>query len=115
MFDFLAKPQEEVNAMFLDWVKENWTEETYLTIKKETENNNNIYPRITGFMMEYISSFYFSHLNEKYKEKALGCPVINPQMKFKFLSQKMFSIRNSSDKIHKNIYLLGFKLEVKRK
>ena len=115
MFDFLAKSQEEVSATYLNWVKENWTEKTYLKLKRETDSNNNIYPRITGYMMEYISSFYFSHLNEKYKENALGCPVINPQNRFKFLSQKLFSIRNSSDKIHKKIYILGFKLEFKRK
>ena len=62
-----------------------------------------------------IVDYLKSEASEKYKENALGCPVINPQNRFKFLSQKLFSIRNSSDKIHKKIYILGFKLEFKRK
>lgn len=123
MFDFLSKPKDEVNNNFLNWAKMNLPAEKYNKLKEKSELNYNWYPRMTGYMMEYISSFYFMHLKDKYKEKALECPAINPndfnppnilQDRLKNIYQNIFSVRNSSNKTHKLITIIGIKIKVKR-
>lgn len=120
MFDFLNKPKNEINNKFLNWHKENHSK-YYEEALNNSKKNNNYHPRLTGYMMEYISCFYFMYLREKYKERALPGSIVT--LYKKTLSKKIlnfiFFIENKyiNNKKYKHITLVGlkFKIPVKNK
>ena len=118
MFDFLNEPKDEVNNNFLNWAKINLPAERYNKIKEKSELNNNWYPRMTGYMMEYISSFYFMHLIEIYKDKALSGHIYTPtnERKAKLLDT-IFSVKNKTinSKRYKVITVAGLKIKIRKK
>lgn len=88
LFEFYNKPNDEISKIFLDWTKENCSPEKYEIQKKKIEQNNNRYPRITSYMMEYISCFYFMYLKSLYKN-ALESPLVSSiKLKRNFFSFK---------------------------
>ncbi len=120
MFDFYNN-KEDANKKFLEWHKKHNTQERYEEALDKIKNNNNLHPRLTGYFMEYISSFYFSYLIDKYKDKALSGNVIsiskNP-IKYYSLVRKfykklnlIFSINNQyiNKEKYKIITILGYK------
>lgn len=121
MFDYLARDKNEINQKHLEWVKANLPD-FYEKVKEKSENNNNWPPRFTSYMMEYISSFYFMYLLDKYKEKAYISPIlfnedINKWKKIrrKKIINKIFSVRNeyNNGKKYKIVSLTGLKLKMK--
>lgn len=123
MIDFYNN-KEDANKKFLEWHKEHNTRERHEEARDKMKNNNDLLPRLTGYCMEYISSFYFSYLIDKYKNKALSGNVItilrNP-MKYHSLATVIrifckklsfiFSINNQyiNKEKYKVITLLGCK------
>ena len=115
MFDFLNKPKLEVNNNFLNKAKEYLSEENFNILKQKADLNGNWYPRMTAYMMEYISSFYFNELKERYKNKALSGKIYNTEMQTKYtFLEHIFSVKNSLDRKHKIISILGVKISFKR-
>lgn len=75
MFDIINIPKEQKMNAFMSWIKENFETKDYEQVLKIYKENNNWYPRYTSYLMEYVSSFYFMYLKEKYNKKAFSCPV----------------------------------------
>ena len=115
MFDFLEMPKSEVNNNFLSKVKDLLSEEKYNLVKEKAISNQGCYPRITAYMMEYILSFYFDYLLERYKNRAFVTDVYIPMFQTKYsLLERIFSVKNSSDKKHKIISIFGIRVKIKR-
>ena len=118
MFDFLNKPKDEVNQKFLNAVKLKMAPERYQKLKEKSDKNNNWYPRMTSYMMEYISSFYFMHLMEIYKDKALSGHIYTPtnERRTKLLDT-IFSVKNKTinSQRYKIVTIAGLKFKHKLK
>ena len=116
MFDFLNKPKDEVNQKFLNAVKLKMAPERYQKLKEKSDKNNNWYPRMTGYMMEYISSFYFMHLMDIYKNKALSGHIYTPtnERRSKLLDT-IFSVKNQTinSQKYKIVTIAGLKFKHK--
>lgn len=116
MFDILKKPKNIVMSNFLEFYKNNTNKELYNLIYSKYKDNNNWYPRYTSYLLEYISSFYFMKIKERYREKALSCPIriIIPKQKTKLIN-KIFSIKNeySENKKYKVLTIAGLKIKKK--
>lgn len=120
MFDIINKPKEEKMAQFTEWINKNWSKQKF--DKAINKYIDGYYPRYTGFLMEYISCFYFMYLKEKYKEKALSGPIFfteetnNNNTKLSLL-EKIFSVRNeySNNKKYKVVTIAGIKIKKRLK
>lgn len=76
MMDVLNLTKSERMEGFIKWLRNNLDKEKFDWYYKIYKENNDYQPRHVGFMMEYISCFYFMHLIDKYKERAFGSKIL---------------------------------------
>ncbi len=105
---------------FTEYIEKTCSQENFENIKNKIEKNNNWFPRYSGYLMEYISCFYFMYLKDKYTERALSGKIYFTETESKGvkklkLLEKIFSVKNeySNDKKYKVISLLGIKIKLK--
>ena len=79
MLDILKLDKEVRMETFIKWLSDNCSHERFENYFKRYKENGNYYPRHVGYLMEYISSFYFMHLIEKYRKRALECNILITQ------------------------------------
>ena len=122
IFDLMKKPKDKVMSYWLDWLKRNLEEKfgkRYSELVAQYRDNNNWFPRHTGFAAEYLSSFYFAYLKDRYGDRALGVPVrlIEKRPLSYYLKNKLFSIRNEyiEHNTYKTFTLMGLRIVKIRK
>ena len=76
------------------------------------ENKNNFPSRMCGYIAEILTSFFFKYLESK-NQKFYYAKWFLPKEEQSIL-QTIFSIKNSDNKNHKIITILGVKISIKR-
>lgn len=113
IFDFYNKDRKKLGAELLEWNSQVHTPEEFKLIKEKCESNGGWYPRSTGYMAEYLTSFYFSYLCSK--TKSLKCTVVTPKIEPWYLSLLSFKVESSNSGKHKVLTILGVKIKIGKK
>lgn len=98
--------QGYISKKWYEYAKENLPQEDFKVREKIYKNNDEIYPRLIGFVSEYLTCFYMYYLISKYIDRVLYLPV--KMIKDKSSSGKIFSI-TKSDKNRVCLTFLGIK------
>ena len=76
MMEILCLSKEERMKTFVKWVKDNCSKDRYDRFYQAYKKNKDYQPRHISYLMEYVSSFYFMYLRDKYKDRALECKIL---------------------------------------
>lgn len=86
MMDLLKIPKEERMKTYMDWNKSNLGQDRWNKVYKKYIEHDCYYPRHIALIMEYIASFYFMNLMNKYNERALGVKELNTELHPEFIA-----------------------------
>lgn len=76
MLDILKTPKNILMLPYLRAIKKNLNPERFEGFYNSYKRNGNYAGRHVSYIMERITSFYISHLIEKYNASSLSCPII---------------------------------------
>ena len=76
MLDVLSVPRKRRMEILFEFLEKNCTKEQCEKFENYCNKNAGYHPRHVAFIMEYISSFYFKNLMDRYNARALGCNIL---------------------------------------